>query len=291
VISDLHSSLGSTQYSSKVTTAIKRIIEMKPDVVICTGGMVAGQRRPDRLTPRELNLMWSSFNKTVFKPLDKAGIPMAVAPGSHDVSPAEAFEAERESFDRQWRTRRPSLNFIDRSSYPFQYAFAVGPALFLVVESTVAGPMAPGSIDWIQETLVDHGGSFKHRFLVSHLGQWPVSQGLESEVTADRELEAILLFHDVTAVLNGHNRAFFPGVIGGVLHISQGNLGGGTRRLIGSDGATPHSFTVLEISAEDIEYRAMKTPTFTVEVDLQQLPEKIRSPQATLIRADLAESP
>jgi hypothetical protein len=290
VISDIHDSLGSTRYSSRVTSAVKRIVELEPDLVICTGGMIAGQKRVSRLTTRELNLMWASFNKTVLKPLNKAGIPMAIAPGSHDVSPAESFEAEREAFDRQWRTRRPKLDFIDRSDFPFQYAFSIGPALFVVVESTVPGPIPPATTDWVQKILVDHGSAHAHRILVTHLGQWPVSQGLEAEVSADRELEAILQFHAVSAVLNGHNRAFFPGVREGVLHISQGNLGGGTRRLIGSDAATPHTFTVLEISAESIAFNALKAPTFAVEVDIEQLPENIRSPEATLVRADLAES-
>jgi hypothetical protein len=269
--------------------AVSRIVELEPDLAICTGGMVAGQQRPTRLTLRDLNLMWSTFNKTVTKPLAKAGIPLAIAPGSRDVSPAEAFEAEREAFDRQWRTRRPDLEYVDRGDYPFRYAFSAGPALFLVIESTVPGPMAPATIDWVQKILDDHGASHPHSVLVTHLGQWPVAQGLEIDVSSDRELESVLRFHRVSAVLNGHNRAFYPGVVDGVLHISQGSLGGGSHRLIGSDAATPHSFTLLEISRDRLSYRAYAAPVFTTPVEVEQLPEKIRSPEATLIRADLAQ--
>jgi len=94
----------------------------------------------------------------------------------------------------------------------------------------------------------------------------------------------------VGTVLSGHNHAFYPGVKEGVLYLSQSSLAGGTRRLIGSDAATPHSFTVIEFSDEHVEYRALVAPTYTTAVDLEQLPAELRSPMATLVRADLADS-
>ena len=44
VISDLNGSYGSTSYSKRIPVAIQRIIALKPDLVISTGDMVAGQR-------------------------------------------------------------------------------------------------------------------------------------------------------------------------------------------------------------------------------------------------------
>ena len=46
VISDLNGSYGSTAYAKEVARAVERIIDLRPDLVISTGDMVAGQRRP-----------------------------------------------------------------------------------------------------------------------------------------------------------------------------------------------------------------------------------------------------
>ena len=46
VISDLNSSYGSVTYEPRVADAIRAIVAIKPDLVISTGDMVAGQRRP-----------------------------------------------------------------------------------------------------------------------------------------------------------------------------------------------------------------------------------------------------
>ena len=85
VISDLNGSYGSVTYEPRVTAAVRAIIAMKPDLVISTGDMVAGQRRP-HLTETEVRAMWDAFHRTVTAPLEAAGIPLAVTPGNHDAS-------------------------------------------------------------------------------------------------------------------------------------------------------------------------------------------------------------
>ena len=90
VISDLNGSYGSTDYRSTVSAAINRIIAINPDLVISTGDMVAGQRRP-HLSEEELGAMWRAFHRTVTEPLHEAGIALAVTPGiSSRVSPRAA---------------------------------------------------------------------------------------------------------------------------------------------------------------------------------------------------------
>ncbi|MBL9057575.1 MAG: hypothetical protein JNJ84_15015, partial [Rhodobacteraceae bacterium] len=54
VISDLNGSYGSTDYGQPVSGAVARIIALKPDLVISTGDMVAGQRLNPKLAPAEL---------------------------------------------------------------------------------------------------------------------------------------------------------------------------------------------------------------------------------------------
>ncbi len=93
VISDLNGSYGSVKYDARVHKAIKRIIEIDPDLVISTGDMVAGQRIPN-LSDKQVREMWKAFHKDVSDPLAAAGIPFAVTPGNHDASAYRGFERE-----------------------------------------------------------------------------------------------------------------------------------------------------------------------------------------------------
>ena len=97
VISDLNGSYGSTRYSPRVAAAVDRIIALAPDLVISTGDMVAGQRRPVLSEP-EVRAMWEAFHAEVTEPLNRVGIPLVVTPGNHDASAYGGFEAERAIF-------------------------------------------------------------------------------------------------------------------------------------------------------------------------------------------------
>jgi len=59
VISDLNSQYGSTTYDPEIDRAIPLIINNKPDLVLCGGDMVAGQK--SSLTEAAINAMWSAF--------------------------------------------------------------------------------------------------------------------------------------------------------------------------------------------------------------------------------------
>ena len=64
---------------------------------------------------------------------------------------------------------------------------------------------------------------------------------------------------------------------------------GGARKLIGDRQRSPHSFTVVDIDDRgDISLHALKEPDYRTRVDLDSLPKRIVTPQATLRRMDLA---
>ena len=54
---------------------------LRPDLVLVTGDMVAGQR-----AGLDYGAMWAGWHRAVTDPLRAAGIPMAVTPGNHDAS-------------------------------------------------------------------------------------------------------------------------------------------------------------------------------------------------------------
>lgn len=286
VISDLNGSYGSTEYESTVDGAVRRIVEMKPDLVISTGDMVAGQRRP-HLSRNQVEAMWHSFHAQVSEPLAKAGIPLAVTPGNHDGSAYHGFEHERQVYGEQWSARKPPVAFVDDAHYPYYYAFTAGDALFISLDATTLGELAPEQMSWLQGLLARHGDRYGQRIVFSHVPLWPFTQGREREFIGDPRLEQLLKDARVDLYLTGHHHAFYPGHKDGIHLVSQSCAGAGPRRLIGSDQRSPRAITLIEIDGEQLRLAALKEPDFTKPVDWRTLPERIRSQAAELIRADL----
>ena len=288
VISDLNGSYGSTRYDSAVDDAVKRILELKPDLVISTGDMVAGQRRP-HLSRVEIERMWSAFHAHVSDPFAEAGIPLAVTPGNHDGSAYHGFELERRVYADQWLPRKPALEFVDDRHYPFYFAFSAGNVLFISLDATTVGHLPHAQMDWLQQLLEKHGAGFERRVAFSHVPLWPFARGRESEYIGDPALEQLLTEANVDLYLSGHHHAFYPGHKDGIDLVSQSCLGAGPRRLIGARDKSPRSFTLIELTADNTMLTAFREPGFHESIDWSTLPADIRSPAARLVRADLVK--
>ena len=284
VISDLNGSYGSTDYRSSVSAAIERIIAINPDLVLSTGDMVAGQRRP-HLSEAELRAMWRAFHRTVTEPLREAGIALAVTPGNHDASAYPGFELERRVYAEEWRGRQPASRLVDGSNYPFFYAFDLGPARFVSMDVTTVGALGATQMDWLRQAT--QGGDAQ--ILFSHLPLWPFAIGRETEVIGDRDLERLFLDMGVDLHLSGHHHAFYPGVVDGLSVVSQACLGSGPRRLIGSSRKSDLAITLLEITSDGaILVSAVKGPRFSDPVTLSDLPKSIRSSLRVIERLDIS---
>ena len=285
VISDLNGSYGSTTYSNRIPPAIERIIALEPDLVIATGDMVAGQRKPVLREP-EVRAMWAAFHRVVSDPLAQAGIPLAVTPGNHDASAYGGFEDERRIFGEQWRARRPDLRFLDGSDYPFFYAFEMDGVRFASLDATTLGPLRGDQMARLSSVMT--GAPAAVTF--SHLPLWPFAREREREIIGDRTLEA--LYHDlgVDLHLSGHHHAFYPGWKDGVAYVSQACLGGGPRVLIGNRTRSKHGFTVLEFGRNGLRsVTGYSGLDFRTPIDPANLPAQLVSPTATLKRLDLAK--
>lgn len=292
VISDLNGSYGSTRYEPSVTLAVRRLVELKPDLVISTGDMVAGQRLHPPLTAPAVAAMWTSFHATVTEPIAAAHIPFAVTPGNHDASAYEKFALERDAYRNEWRERRPDVRFVDERDYPFRYAFALGETLFISLDVTRVGVLDADQKRWLDTLLHREAGRFRHRIVFSHLPVYPFTHGRETEVTADHELEGILREHDVELYLSGHHHAFYPGYRKGIRFVSQACLGAGPRALIGESGRSERAITIIDIpDAGPIAVNALAAPEFTREIDRKTLPPRIATRYGTLVRDDLHDAP
>jgi Icc-related predicted phosphoesterase len=288
VISDLNGNYGSTRYETTVDSAVSRIVALQPDLVISTGDMVAGQRRP-HLTRDEVEHMWQAFHEHVSEPLRAAGIPLVVTPGNHDASAYDGFDLERTIYAGQWLPRRPEIQFLDATGYPFHYAFAMGDVLFISLDATVVGKLPEQQMAWLRQLLEKHGPAYQRRIVFSHLPLWPFARGRERDFIGDPELQTLLAQASVELYLSGHHHTFYPGVSGGIALVGQACLGAGPRRLIGTEDRSARSFTLLEFTTEGIEVAAYKAPLFENMVDWSTLPARIRSHAAELLRADLAQ--
>ena len=116
VISDLNDSYGSTTYSTETHKTTAYILKKRPELVLVTGDMVAGQKK--ELPYVE---MWEGFHQAVTLPLEKNQIPIAVSPGNHDASGYTVYQEERDIFVEQWQEHKPDLTYIDDANFPLYY--------------------------------------------------------------------------------------------------------------------------------------------------------------------------
>ena len=289
VLSDFNESYGSTRYSTHVDQAVERTAALKPDLVISTGDMVAGQRLAPPLDRGETEAMWRAFHARVSDPLAKAGLPFAVTPGNHDASSGERFRLERAIYREQWLPRKPGVAFVDARNYPFSYAFHVGDVLFISLDATHVGHLSRAEKDWLQGLLEKEGPRFRHRVVFSHVPLWPFATGRETDFLGDAELETILQRGRVDLYLSGHHHAYYPGYKDGVRYVSQGCLGAAPRPLLGTRGVPPRSLTVIDFDATGaIHVEAYRGPRFTEAIARSELPPRVESRWATILRDDLA---
>ena len=284
VISDLNGSYGSTTYGKAVHDAIDRIIDLKPDLVISTGDMVAGQQVNPHLPDDHVNAMWHAFDAAVTVPLDEAGIPFVVTPGNHDASAYGGFERERKIFASVWGDRYPNLAFVDRIHFPFRYAMSANEILLVALDVTTAGDLSGTQFAWLSDLLEREAPLHKAVVLFSHLPLWPFAEKRREDVIGDPKLHDLLVRHGVDLYLSGHHHAYYPGVADGILMVSQSCLGSGPRILLGSTHRSPKAFSLVVIDDDGtIEETALKAPEFKSSVNLQDLPKSI----GRLVRKDL----
>lgn len=286
VISDLNDSYGATTYSSTVRAAVTALTtRIRPDLVLVTGDMVAGQR-----AGLDYAAMWAGWHREVGEPMRAAGIPMAVTPGNHDASGYAQYASERAVFVSQWReaARVPAVTFIDRARYPLRYSFTYRGVFFLSLDATTVGPLSSEQRAWVDAQLAA-AQAFPVKIAFGHLSLHPVTVGRETEVLADAELEGIFRRRGLTAYLSGHQHGYFPGAREGLRLVSMACLGAGPRALVGTSTASPHSLVVIEVRDGRVaSLDALAAPDFARAIARSTLPAEIRYGAQRVARDDLA---
>jgi hypothetical protein len=301
IISDLNSAYGSTHYDPEVTKALNLLPYWQPDLVICGGDMVAGQKRS--LTADQIRAMWAAFDRYVAAPLRQQGLPFGFTMGNHDGSAARGsngqfvFQLDRDLAQAYWNqpSHDPGLNFIDRDDFPFYYTFEADDIFYMVWDGS-SHLIPADKLAWVERTLAsDRAQAAKARMLISHLPLYGIAVGRDrpGEVMANADqLRAMLERYNVHTYISGHQHAYYPGHRGQLQLLHAGILGSGPRALIAGDRAPWKGLTLVDIDFDDPELTTYTTYNIqTLEtIDDRTLPPSLPGHNGTVLRRDIPEN-
>ena len=284
VLSDLNGSYGATTYETSVHQAVAAITStVKPDLVLISGDMVAGQQ-----AGLNYAAMWQGFHAAVTTPLTQAGIPVAPAPGNHDASGYAGYEAERDEYLAQWEpARRPAVQMVDGSNFPFRYSFTFKGAFFVALDATMVGALSAAQKGWVQQQL-DGAVGYPVRIVYGHVPIRPTTVGRETQVMGDSAFESMLKARGALFV-GGHHHGYYPGVTNGLRHVVTPCIGAGPRALIGTTATSARGFVVIDVAGGQVTSVQARTGAgFTSTIARSSLPASISSGSHLLTRDDLA---
>ncbi|WP_233128521.1 metallophosphoesterase [Synechococcus sp. 8F6] len=302
-ISDLNSSYGSTSYLPEVLRAVELIPSWKPDLVLCGGDMVAGQKQG--LSRVHLSAMWASFHRQLLAPLRRAGLPVAITMGNHDASSARsggryAFELDRQEAERYWRGQEDGLglSFVDASRFPFAYSVRQH-NLFLLVWDASSATVPAEQVAWAERQLSSPAAqSARLRLVLGHLPFYAVGQGRDTPGNVLQQSDALRQLLERTgahAYISGHHHAYFPGRVGQLDLLNLGALGSGPRRRLQDPSPPVQTLTLIDAfwprgegTGEGSTTGRTVYTTYNMRtlqpIASQQLPAQIRPSQGPVLR-------
>ncbi len=278
VISDLNSSYGSTVYHPDVTTTLKALDSIKPDIILCGGDMVAGQKAS--LSKTQLQNMWSSFDSNVLKPIQQSKVPFGFTVGNHDASPN--YQQDRQTAQEFWSTKRKhlGLEYVDDSNYPFYFSYQQNDIFFISWDAASA-KINQEVFDWMEKQLQSKAAKrAKLRVLLGHLPLYAIvaSKNKPGEVLADNENTAnFFKKNGIDLYISGHQHAYYPASEQQLRLLNTGCIGEGPRPLLGHDSPATRTYTIIEVPANNPKMFNYKTftPNTGKQIELSQLPDSI----------------
>ncbi|MDB9526052.1 metallophosphoesterase [Oscillatoria sp. CS-180] len=301
VMSDLNGVYGSTDYDPEIDKTMALIPFWNPDLVVCSGDMVAGQDLT--LTPDQIQAMWTAFDDHVMAPLRAAGLPYGFTIGNHDASSAlgindvHLFQQERDLATAYWQAPEhdPGVDFVDRFEFPFYYAFRHGDIFFVSWDAS-SSQIPEDKLAWVEEALASEAAqNARMRILLGHLPLYAVAVGRDEpgEVMDNADqLQAMLEKYDVHTYISGHHHAYYPGHRGNLQLLHMGVIGSGPRPLIDSDLPPRKVLTVLDVdfdAPDPTRYTTYDIQTMEV-IEYSDLPRFLTGHNGRVLRRDVDET-
>lgn len=300
VISDLNSSYGATDYDPEVEQGISLLPFWQPDLVLCGGDMVAGQK--PSLTPAQIEAMWAAFDQHVAAPLRKYQLPYGFTVGNHDASSAQAinggflFQQERDYASRYWNDPKhdPGVQFIDRREFPFYYSFGYRDIFFLVWDGS-SSQIPAEKLAWVEQALASpEAQQAKLRVLIGHLPLYGVAVGRDEpgEVMDNADdLRAMLEKYRVHTYISGHHHAYYPAHKGQMQLLHTGILGSGPRPLTVGNAAPRKTMTIIDVRFDTPELTTYSTYDMQTlkPIEYDELPRSLTAHNGLLLRRDVKD--
>lgn len=298
VISDLNSAYGSTDYDPEVDKGIALAPFWKPDMVVCSGDMVAGQS--PTLSEAQIKAMWAAFDDHVAAPLRRAKLPFGFTIGNHDASSAVGvkgnflFQKERDLASSYWNdpTHDPGVKFVDKFEFPFYYTFEYKDIFFIVWDGS-SSRIPKDKLQWVEKTLASpKAQAAKMRILIGHLPLYSVAIGRNDPGdvmdNAD-QLREMLERYKVHTYISGHHHSYYPAHKGRLQLLHTGILGSGARPLIDAKIRPWKALTIIDINFNSPELTTYTTYDIRTlqQIKNEQLPRFIAGHNGILLRRDV----
>lgn len=287
LISDLNASYGSLSYSDDVPAVLGEIGRIKPDLILCAGDMVAGQKTG--LSESHLKEMWKHFKTTVLQPIQSAKIPFGFTLGNHDASPN--FKLDRAVANSFWQAEKDeiALQYVDASHYPFYFSY-VQQGVFFISWDASGAKISQELYQWLEaQCKLPVARKASARILLGHLPLYAIvaAKNKVGEVNSNPD-SALAAFSrsGIDMYISGHQHAYFPGKKGALTLLNAACIGDGPRALLNHSEPAKKGYTLVEIPLKKGNEMSIRTfmPKSNVEISLQSLPDHISGFNGTLSR-------
>ncbi len=289
LISDLNAGYGSLTYSDDVPAVIKEIRKIKPDLILCGGDMVAGQKLS--LTEQNIKEMWQSFKMVVFDPIKNAKVPFGFTLGNHDASPN--FIKDRAMAKEFWKNEQAAtrLTFVDSEHYPFYFSYLKNNVFFMSWDASGA-KIKPELYNWMKsQSNLEVAQKARMRILLGHLPLYAIVAAKNKPGEVNSSPDSALAFfkaHRIDMYISGHQHAYYPATKNGVQLLNSGCIGDGPRAILGHSDLAKKAYTILEIPVKKPLNFTQRSfiPTSNEEISIKSLPDSVVGFNGTIRRID-----
>ncbi|WP_159633945.1 metallophosphoesterase family protein [Sphingobacterium composti Ten et al. 2007 non Yoo et al. 2007] len=279
LISDLNDSYGSVTYSKEVHEVVRRVKDINPDIILCGGDMVAGQKAS--LTASRLDSMWSAFDQSVLTPINILGVPFGFTMGNHDASPS--YHLDRAAASSFWKLNKEKANltYVDDTHFPYYFSYIKNNVFFISWDASSSAIPVEVKV-WMQNQLASSiANKSRARIVLGHLPLYAIvaAKNKNGEVLNDAdETLAFLQDNNVDMYISGHQHAYYPATKEQVTLLHAGCLGGGPREILGHPVKATKAYAILELPRQkkivDIQIIGFE-PASHRHILLESLPDSV----------------
>jgi predicted MPP superfamily phosphohydrolase len=289
LISDLNAGYGSLTYSEDVSAVVKEIGKIKPDLILCGGDMVAGQKTS--LTEQNIKEMWQSFKMVVFDPIKEANIPFGFTLGNHDASPT--FLKDRAMASQFWKDEQDAtrLTFVDSAHYPFYFSYIKNNVFFISWDASGA-KINSEIYSWIKtQASLPVSKNARMRILLGHLPLYAIVAAKNKPGEVNSNPDSALAFfktHHIDMYISGHQHAYYPAEKNGVALLNSGCIGDGPRPILGHRELAKKAYTIIDIPVKNPLKFTQRSfvPSSNEEISIKSLPDSVIGFNGSIRRID-----